>query len=228
MFGLSWTEHVYMFQPASASGGSYIGKVGGDPYEIRVYKNKEGLVVWATGETAWPGTNGLWPKINKGFFGNPEHPNLTSWQETSWIGWKKEWKRSYSDVKFLLSFERTREDFLKKVAEGRVTYLLYPSKEVQSAVLYAVGEAESGRGRTSIGAYSGPASLSIETLKSLGCKVCHRPPTKRFPKVAGGNYVVENFNYGADAPDIAEWFRYGAGYRFNGSVGINPGWIWRA
>lgn len=227
MFGKSWTEHVYMFTPACKpiSTPEQIG----EPYEIRVYKNEQGLVVWAVGE----GTHGFYcndlpPKINKtsvlDFPGKFHFAN--QWQETSWLGWKDEWKRSFSDVRFLLSFERTREDFIKKVTEYRVTYLLFTSKEVETAVWQAVELAESGNGRPRIGEYSGPASLSIQELKALGVRVCHRPPTKKFPMAAPSDHVVENFNWGSRAPKRTEWFKYGAGYSYNGSCGCNSGWVW--
>ena len=228
MFGKSWTEHVYNFQPVGWEFSNTSKLQSLSPYEIRVYKNQEGNVVWATGQEAWCGTNGIWPEINKAtiqdFPGKTHFAN--QWQATSWIGWKKEWRRSYSDVKFLLLYEKTREDFVEKVTEHRVAWLLYPSSVVEVAVSQAYEDAESGRGRLSIGAYSGPASLSIEELKVLGVKICHRPPTKKFPKVAPGDYVVDNFNWGAKTPERAKWFKYGAGYHYHGTVGCNSGWVW--
>jgi len=219
MFGRAWTEHVYMFTPVWKPISSPEGM--GKPYEIRVYKNDQGVVIWAVGQDAWCGTNGLWPHLN----GN-EYPFQIFGQTGPWIGEKRSWRRSYSDVRFLLLFERTRKDFFKKVTEHRVTYLLYLSREVEVAVQRAYENAESGRGRAGIGAYSGPASLTIEELKSLGVKVCHRPPTKKHPELAPVDHVVENFNWGAEVPEMAQWFRYGAGYRYNGSVGCNAGWVW--
>jgi hypothetical protein len=227
MFGKSWTEHVYEFIPAWKPISSPEGI--GEPYEIRVYKNQEGLVIWAVGKDHWCGTNGLWPKINKnlidsGYDAIGQRFNFPA--QTDWLGKKKEWQRSYSDVRFLLSFERTKKDFIAGVTEYRKTWLLFPSKEVEDAVWSAVSRAESGRGRSSIGAYSGPASLSTEELKSLGCRVCHRPPTKKFPQVAPSDNVIENFNWGARTPERSEWFRYGAGYSYHGTVGCNSGWVW--
>ncbi|MFA7286006.1 MAG: hypothetical protein WC011_04170 [Candidatus Paceibacterota bacterium] len=222
MFGQSWTEHVYEFTPASASGGSYIGKINGDPYEIRIYKNQNNQVVWATGKDSWCGTNGLWPHLN----GN-QNPFQIFGQKGPWIGDKKRWQRSFSDTRFLLSFERTKEDFLEKINENRETYLLYPSKCVEDAVSQAVSKIEQGNRRT-IGSYSGPASLSIEELKALGVKVCHKPPTRKNPSMAPGDHVREGFNWGADTPKQYQWFRYGAGYHYHGTVGCNAGWVWYA
>ena len=229
MFGRAWTEHVYMFTPACKP-ISTPEKIG-NPYEIRIYKNDKGVVIWAVGEGTYTFyCNDLSPEINKSSLLDPEKNWATNgWQSTSWVGWKKEWKRSYSDIRFLLSFERTREDYVKKVTENRVTWLLFPSAEIESAVWQAVNKAEAGRGRASIrgeNSYSVPASLSIEELKALGVRVCHRPPTKKFPVVAPGDHVVENFNWGAKTPERAEWFRYGAGYHYHGTVGCNSGWVW--
>lgn len=221
MFGRAWTEHVYMFTPAWKPISSPEGM--GKPYEIRVYRNDQQVVIWAIGADSWCGTNGLWPHLNN------EHMFQIFGQTGPWIGEKRSWKRSYSDVRFLLSFERTRGDFVKKVSEHRETYLLFPSKEVETAVWRAVENAEAGRGRPSIkgsNSYSGPASLEIEELKALGVKVCHRPPTKKFPGLAPGDHVVENFNWGADEPKQAQWFRYGAGYHYHGTGGCNAGWVW--
>lgn len=228
MFGKSWTEHVYSFQPIGWQFCDSSKLQKKDPYEIRIYKNQGGIVIWATGMDHWCGTNGKWPEINKCAiqdFPGKSHISNT-WQATSWIGWKKEWKRSYSDVRFLLSLERTREDFIEKVTEHQVTWLLFRSKEVEVAVQRAYENAESGQGRASIGTYSGPASLSINELKALGVKVCHRPPTKKFPELAPGDHVVENFNWGANEPEQTQWFRYGAGYHYHGTVGCNSGWVW--
>lgn len=225
MFGKSWTEHVYMFTPACTPISSP-EKIG-DPYEIRIYKNEQGLVIWSVGEgTRGYFCNDLSPQINKANLGNPDNWAIRGWQETTSMVWKKEWKRSYSDVRFLLSFERTREDFIKKVTEHRVTYLLFTSKEVETAVWQAVHKAEADRGRVSIGAYSGPASLTVEELKALGCRVCHKPPTKKFPELAPTDHVVNNFNWGAEEPQQFQWFRYGAGYSYHGTKGCNAGWVW--
>lgn len=231
IFGKSWTEHVYEFTPVGLSWSekdlrNYQKK---DPYKIRVYKNDNGNVIWAVEvEPLCFFHNDLSPEINKCTLANQEGKwPLNNWQSTSWIGWKKEWKRSYSDTRFLLSFERTREDFIEKVTEHRTTWLLFPSSDVEISVVRAYEKAELGQqGRLRIGSYSGPASLSIEDLKALGCKVCHKPPTQKFPEVAPGDYVVENFNWGAKTPEHAEWFRYGAGYHYHGTVGCNAGWVW--
>lgn len=229
MFGKSWTEHIYEFIPVGLSWSerdlkNYQKK---DPYEIRVYKNDKGVVIWVVEvEPQNFRHNDMSPHINKTSLGNPEHWAVRGWQETTWIGWKKEWQRSYSDVRFLLSFEKTRQDFIKEATKNQVTWLLYPSKEVKKAVWEAIDKAESGQGRLSIGAYSGPASLSIEELKTLGVRVCHRPPTKKFPDVAPGDHVVENFNWGTKTPENAKWFKYGAGYSYHGTVGCNSGWVW--
>jgi hypothetical protein len=230
MFGKSWTEHVYEFTPACKP--IFTPEKIGDPYEIRIYKNEQGLVIWAVGEGTYSFfCNDLSPEINKfsilDFPGRSHFAN--QWKETSWLGWKKEWKRSYSDVRFLLSFERTREDFIEKVTEHRVTWILFTSQEVETAVWQAVNKAEAGRGRPSVrgeNSYSGPGSLTIEELRALGCRVCHRPPTKKFHKMAPTDHVVENFNWGSRAPKRAEWFRHGAGYSYNGSCGCNSGWVW--
>lgn len=230
MFGKSWTEHIYAFTPACKPISTQ-EKIG-NPYEIRIYKNEQGLVIWAVeiGATGFF-CNDLYPQINKSsiqdFPGRFHFANQL--QETSSLVWKKEWKRSYSDVRFLLSSERTREDFIKKVSEHRETWLLFPSADVESAVWEAVDKAEAGRGKPSVrgeNSYSGPASLSIQELVALGCRVCHRPPTKKFPMVAPSDHVVENFNWGSRAPKRTEWFKYGAGYSYNGSCGCNSGWVW--
>lgn len=225
MFGKNWTEHIYQFTPV---GVRWSGPVEiGNPYEIRLYKNDAGSVIWVIGATGTYSCNDIYPVINTTSVSNQKDlPFSSGSQSTTWIGWKKEWERSYSDVRFLLSFERTREDFISKVIERRKTWVLFPSAEVEAAVWSAVSVAESGRGRTSIGAYSGPASLPIEELKALGCKVCHTPPTKKFPQVAPSDHVVENFNWGSRAPERTEWFRYGSGYSYHGTVGCNSGWVW--
>lgn len=231
MFGKSWTEHVYEFTPVGLSWSETDLKSykKSDPYIIRVYKNEAGFLIWAIEEGESPfHHNDRSPEINKSnildFPGTSHFAN--QWQKTSYISWKKEWKRSYSDVRFLLSFERTKEDFVKKVTEHRSKWLLFSSLDVEGAVWQAVELAESGNSRPRIGAYSGPASLSIQELKTLGVKVCHRPPTKKFPQVAPSDHVVENFNWGARTPKKAEWFRYGAGYSYHGTVGCNSGWVW--
>lgn len=205
MFGLRWAEHVYEFYNRSESA----------PREVRIYTNSSGSVVWATGNTFETG-------INSERVISSHHSDQT----TTWLGWKKEWKRSFSDVRFLLSFERTREDFINKVTEHRVTWLLYPSKEVEGAVSGAYYEAELGQGRPTIGTYSGPASLTIQELRSLGVRICHKPPTSKFPELAPGDHVVENFNWGAEKPQQFQWFRYGAGYHYHGTKGCNSGWVW--
>ena len=213
MFGLSWTEHVYMFIPVR-------DRNVGDPYEVRIYKNAQGLVIWAVGGE-YDNAN-----INRTAVPNAASWTINDWQKTTWVGWKEAWKRSYSDIKFLISFEKTRSNFMSKITKNRETYLLFPSKEVETATWDAINKAESGRGRIGIGAYSGPASLTIEELKALGCKVCHRPPTKKFPQVAPSDYVKNGFNWGAETPKRAEWFRYGSGYSYHGTVGCNSGWVW--
>ena len=227
MFGKSWTEHVYSFQPIGWEFVNSSKLQNKDPYEIRVYKNESGLVIWAVGQDSWGGTNGRWPEINKNLVGYDGGKGVFNYSgKTAWIGWKERFKRSYSDTKFLLSFERTREDFFKKLSEHRESFLLFPSKEVEAAVYEAVAKAEAGRGRPGIGTYSGPASLTIGELKALGCRVCHKPPTKKYPQIAPSDHVVENFNWGAEPPQRSQWFRYGAGLHYHGTVGCNAGWVW--
>ncbi|MDQ5952941.1 MAG: hypothetical protein QG551_169 [Patescibacteria group bacterium] len=209
------------------------GVTAGQPWDpektLRVYTNTEGYVIWAIGPEHIIGIaetkmqNCISVSVNKKRLCGPA---TNGWQNHSWIGWRRSFKRSFSDTKFLLTFERTREDFLRKVTEGRETYLLYTSNEVEAAVQAAVREVEFGSGRARIGTYSGPASLSIEELKALGVKVCHRPPTKKHPEMAPGDYVSENFNWGAPIPKEHQWFRYGAGYHYHGTVGCNAGWVW--
>lgn len=209
MFGQVWTEHVYKFTPVGLGFGE-ISLTKKDPYEIRIYRNSSGGVIWVTEKNP----TGFFcgdqsPEIHKDFVGYEGGPGIFNYSaDTAWVGWKRSFKRSFSDVRFLLSFERTREDFLKKITENRETYLLYTPE--------------------TRGSYSGSASLKVEELKALGFKVCHRAPTKRYPDMAPGDYVNKNFNWGAPTPKEYQWFRHGAGYRDNGNKGCNSGCNWYA
>lgn len=221
MFGRSWTEHIYEFTPVSCPiiNGDYVYRLDSiGKYEIRIYKNSGGDIIWATGRDSWCGTNGLWPSLNQGRKGF-----ISSGKS---ILTKSDWKRSFTDVKMLLSLERVRENFVTGVTKYRKTYLLFPSKEVEQAVQTAIEAAESGRGRQRVGAYSGPASLSLDELKALGVRICHKKPTKKYPKEASGDYVREGLNWGSEVPEESMWFRYGAGYHYNGPTGCNAGWQW--
>lgn len=221
MFGQNWTEHVYEFTPACKPLSS--PEEIGDPYEIRVYEDEIGGIIWATGRAGTFGCNDLSPHLNAGVNGKDYWDFLSGNHVGPWIGEKGGWKRTLTDVKFLLSHPATREDFIGEKAKYRREYLMFPTAEVESAVWAAVSRAESGR-RLRIGSYSGPASLSLDELRTLGVRVHHRPPGK--DQKAPGDYVHENFNWGCREPRVGEWFLYGAGYHYHGTVGCNAGNVW--
>lgn len=212
-------EHVYEFTPTSSP--NYELEYGEKKAEITIYTNKEGYIIWSLGKNSFSFCNDHSPEVVQDRVrGTRKH-----YSNQEWIGWKKNWGRTYSDVKFLLHFEKTQKDFRAEVRKNRDLYILFPSKDVEEAVWARVREVEHGCSQA-IGSYSGPGSLSVKELKKLGCKTSYNPPTKKFAESAPTDSIHENFNWGTRKPDMAEWFRYAAGYHYNGNKGCNSGWVW--
>ena len=212
-------EHVYEYTPAhcyqKTTGEEYQLSIS-NPYQIRIYVNNLGSVIWAIGggygvDISNQRIREQAPKYGRGAGGHTES-----------IGSKKYWPRMFSDTKFLLTFERTKKDFIETITKERKCFIMCQSKEIMENAWELFNKYNQHSGRISIGFSETWNKIPVEELKKIGVRFSRiqRKPAK------GGNYVHENFNWGSNKPETGLWFNLDSGYSWHGNKGCNSGWVY--